>query len=127
MTKLNKISTSISDTHKIVNNILQKTDKRTENTSNRLQEGSYIRITIRQRSYFKKLESRAINKSSGIQRIVGLQNDGNWSTHAWLIKKSTLKIINNTLVGKTVDTKNLLRTFRNKVTYVSEDNYILTD
>jgi hypothetical protein len=127
MTKSIQKSYSTSNTHKIVKNIFKKIDKRTVNISYRLPEGSYIRVTVRKKSQFKKLESRLINERSGIQRIVGLQSDGNWSTHAWLIKKSAVEIKNKMPAGKTVDVKRLLLSFGNNLAYVSNDNYILTN
>tara|TARA_Y100000310_G_scaffold77294_1_gene73891 strand:+ start:21961 stop:22479 length:519 start_codon:yes stop_codon:yes gene_type:complete len=81
--------------------------------------GKFYRIVVRPKSEFTSFKIHDVGKRGHIERLAGRRKSGSWSTQAWLIAKTDIRVSENTLVGKTAHAKSVLSKLSRKPRKVS--------
>ncbi len=83
--------------------------------------GEFYRVVIRPKSQFEIFRTHDVGKKGHIERLAGQRFDGSWDTQAWLISKKEADIVDEVLVGKSKDVKDVLASLQSKPKRFKED------
>lgn len=83
--------------------------------------GEFYRIVVRPKSQFKMFRTHDVGKKGHVERLAGQRANGSWDTQAWLISKKEASVVDEVLVGKSKDVKDVLAKLQSKPKRFKED------
>ncbi len=86
-------------------------------------QGEYYHVEVRPGEDFVTYRTQDVGDPGHIQRVGGKRASGSWATVKWLISKEDAHLEGDTLVGDTIEAKDLLKKLGSKVTQKSGDRF----